>query len=309
MAYITGFLRVSSRVSGFPHFAAMAQMYRRHFGSAVNVLSRERETNDDSSFWGKDNIPSYYHAFKVDREAALQDRLQRTSRFQSIGERDERSTLPSEAQRGIMGGKYFTVYRGMDMMKGPLEFVVYMQMLWQIKPSTVIELGTYSGASAIWMADVLKLSEVECNIYSADIDLSLLHTRAKVLQPPNVTFLEGDCNKIENIFPSEFLARQPHPWIIFEDSHEGMTVVLEHFHSHMTPGDYIVCEDTAPDIPNAPGSGGVYDTYVDTGFAKLNMWKGFLAKYNELYAIDTFFTDLFGYNTTSHWDGFAKRIK
>ena len=303
MTCITGFLRVSSRISRFPYFASLARMYQCHFGSAVNFLSRESDTNDESSIFGS----AYYHAFKMYSEAALQDRLQNTSRFQSIGERDERSTLSSEAQRGIISGKCFTVYRGMAMLKGPLELLVYMQMFWHIKPRTVIEFGAYSGASAIWMADVLKLSEVECNIYSVDIDLSLLDTRAKELQPPNVTFLEGDCNKIENVFPSEFLARLPHPWIIFEDFHEGTTGMLEHFHCHMTPGDYIVCEDTAPDIPNAPGAYTYFKNIV--GFPKLNIWKCFLAKYGEMYAIDTFFNDLFGYNSSSHWNGFVKRMK
>ena len=158
------------------------------------------------------------------------------------------------------------------------------------------------------MADVLKLSDVECNIYSVDIDLSLLEPRAKELQPSNVTFIEGDCEKIETVLPADFLATQPHPWIVIDDVHDGMEAE-EHFNNHVAPGDYIVCEDTNPDLPSEIGAGSIYEGYTDWGSAKLHAWKRFLAKNGDKYAIDTFFTDLFGYNSTSNWDGFARCMK
>ena len=156
---------------------------------------------------------------------------------------------------------------------------------------------------------MLKLSDVECNIYSADTDLSLLQKKAKELQPPNVVFLEGDCKEIETIFPLYFLKQQPHPWIVMEDAHGGLEKVVTYFHHHMSPGDYFVCEDTSPDGPTQSGAGGIYNTYEYLGFVKLNAWKSLLGKYGDMYAVDTFFTDMFGYNSSVNWDSFVKRMK
>ena len=78
----------------------------------------------------------------------------------------------------------------------------------------MIELGAYIGSSALWMADILKLSEVECYLYSLDIDLSLLQPKTNflmALQLSNVTFIESNCEKLETVFPAEFLVKQLHP--------------------------------------------------------------------------------------------------
>jgi len=61
--------------------------------------------------------------------------------------------------------------------------VIYTQLFWYVKPATVIEIGAYSGGTAVWMADMLKLMNVECSVYSMDIDLSLIDNRVKKLQP------------------------------------------------------------------------------------------------------------------------------
>ena len=117
-----------------------------------------------------------------------------------------------------------------------------------------------------------------------------------------MSFIEGDCKKIETVFPATFLATQPHQWVVIEDARDGMEAVLGH--CHLTSGDYIVCEDTNANLPSAAEAD--YDKW---GLPKLHAWKRFLAKHGDKYAIDTFFTDLFGYNSTSNWDGFVRRMK
>ena len=166
----------------------------------------------------------------------------------------------------------------MDILKGPEDMIILSQLFWYVKPRTVIELGTFTGASAIWMANILNLSKIECNLFSVDIDLSLLHPSAKALQPPNLTFMEGDNKEIEKVLSSDFFSAQPHPIIVIEDSHENFDeLVMQHFHHHLMPGDYLVCEDTSPDIPSTLDGGiGVGDGYTDNGLAKLHSWKTFL---------------------------------
>ena len=60
------------------------------------------------------------------------------------------------------------------MIKDPLDLVIVQQLLWELKPRTVI-----------------------------DIDLSLLDPEAK--KSPDVEFIEGDSMQVEKLFPAEFL--------------------------------------------------------------------------------------------------------
>ena len=285
-----------------------SQIFVRSFRlSPTSVARREGCESYEPGGW---NDPSSYKKLVSDKASVLQARLNDPKRFQHIGEREERSLFAAEAVRGIVAGKYLTVYRGMDILKGPEDMIILSQLFWHVKPRTVIEMGTFTGASAIWMADILNLSKIECNLFSVDIDLSLLHPSAKALQPLNLTFMEGDNKEIEKVLSSDFFSAQPHPIIVIEDSHEYFDEVMQHFHHHLMPGDYLVCEDTSPDIPSTLDGGiGVGDGYVYHGLAKLHSWKKFLAKHGDKYAIDTFFSDYFGYNTSSNWDGYARRMK
>ena len=256
---------------------------RDQIGNSLRNGRMERSVNDTSS----------YHDYVRDKYGALQARLKDPKRFQHVSEREERSVFPPETGRAIISGKYFTIYRGLDILKGPEDMTVYSQLFWHVRPRTVIELGAFTGASAIWMADVLKHSEIECNIFSVDIDLSLLQPLTKKLQPPNVTFLEGDCMEIEKVFPSDFLSTQPRPMIVIDDAHKNFDVVMSYFHRHVVPGDYLVCEDTAPYLPTSIGAGGVYEGYEELGPEKLHIRKRFLATHNDKCAIDAFFTDFY----------------
>ena len=75
--------------------------------------------------------------------------------------------------------------------------IVLQQLLWYLKPRTVIELGTYNGISALWMNDILKLVDSPCRIYSVDIDTSLLLREVRPLTGDTVKYIQGDVQQIE----------------------------------------------------------------------------------------------------------------
>ena len=278
-------------------------IFHRSFSTSLSVRNTDRD-----GFLSKENDPDDYKQLLSDRADILQERLKDPNRFQPIGMREERSILSPETVKSIMTGKYINcVYRGIEMLKGPEDLAILYQVLWHVKPRTVIELGAFTGASALWIADSLNISNIECNVFSTDIDLSLLHPLTKAAQPPNLTFIECDNSDIDKFLSSDFLKKQPHPFIIIDDAHENFDKAMGHFHHYTIPGDYILCEDTSPDV-----TFGMIDKrniYVPAGFKKLNIWKQFLAKHGDTYAIDSFFCDLFGYNGSSNWDGYARRMK
>ena len=39
-------------------------------------------------------------------------------------------------------------YRGIPMIKNPYDFALYPMLLWNVKPATVIEIGSYAGGKS-----------------------------------------------------------------------------------------------------------------------------------------------------------------
>ena len=96
-----------------------------------------------------------------------------------------------------------TFWRGVLVLKDPLTLTASQQLLWELKPQTVIEFGAYKGGSALWTADMLKMFGCKSRVISIDINLSLLHPLAR--GSPDVEFIEGDLFQVEKCFPADFL--------------------------------------------------------------------------------------------------------
>lgn len=50
-------------------------------------------------------------------------------------------------------------YRGLPLIKTPFDFALYHLLLWNLKPKTIIEIGSFAGGSALWMGDILNTYE------------------------------------------------------------------------------------------------------------------------------------------------------
>ena len=81
-------------------------------------------------------------------------------------------------------GKFQTFWRGVPIIKDPFAMTINQQLLWELKPRTVIDLGAYKGGSALCM-------------------LSILHPEAK--KSSDVEFIEGDLFQVKKAFPGDFL--------------------------------------------------------------------------------------------------------
>ena len=96
-----------------------------------------------------------------------------------------------------------TSWRGVPLMKDCFDLIITQQLLWDLKPQTVIELGAYKGGSALWTADIVKALGFKSRIISVDINLSMLCPLAR--ECPDVTYIEGDVSEIEKCLPEELL--------------------------------------------------------------------------------------------------------
>lgn len=255
-------------------------------------------------------IEGGYSKFRKERMKGLQSRLDSANRYQAITDREDRSSLSKEMVRDVhCVGRYYVTYRGCEIMKNPDDLTLYHQLLWYLKPATIIELGSFSGGSGLWIADTLQLLGLQdSQVYSMDITLSYLEPQVKKLQPANLHFYEGDCYKIEKTFTREWMTKLKHPLLIIDDAHNNFISVLTYFHKFMNKGDYFVVEDTNPALPDLMLGGAIHE-YRPNGPDKLNALRGFLQQYKDWYAVDSFYTDFFGYNGTWNWHGFIRKMK
>lgn len=173
-------------------------------------------------------------------------------------------------------------WKTVPLFKTVYDFSIYTMMLWNLKPKTIFELGSGIGASAVWLADLMKVFEIEGHIYSVDLKKSSLEHKG-------VSFLQGNCMEVEKIFEDEFLRSAPHPWLLIEDAHVNVYGVFSFFHPYIRQGDYVVVEDTMnPGKREAIGS--------------------FMTEHPNFYKVDTYYTDFFGRNATCSRDSIFARL-
>ena len=256
------------------------------------------------------NLPETYATSYINLNRKIKELLESPTRFQKISEREERSNIPPITSRKLNTGKILVKHCGVSSMKGPIDIVLYEQLLGLVQPQTVFELGSLFGGSALYIANTLKMQGSKGRVFSVDLDLSLIDPRIKDLKPDNLTFIEGDMYKIEEVFPPSTLESLAHPWVLIEDAHANSLGVLEHFHKFMKEGDYIVYDDTDPEAPAKNGMGwDDYPPYEALGYNKLHTLKEFMTKYEDFYHVDSYLTDLFGCNATNNWNGYVRRMK
>ena len=214
----------------------------------------------------------------------------RQGRWVAYGER-ERSRIHYATKYGTefgsdvlltcQGAPRLMQWRGMPLRKTVFDFAIYPQLMAELRPQSLFEIGSGSGASAIWLADQAGLVNPGCHVHSVDrVAVALTH--------PGVTFHQGDCANPESLFDAALLAAAPHPWLVIEDAHHNVAAVLNHFHAVLRKGDYL---------------------YVEDSEIKGDDIKRFLAGREDAYAVDTKYTDFFGRNATCAFDSILVRTK
>ncbi len=212
-------------------------------------------------------------------------------------ERPWNTTLSPTVLQSIQKGSHDYSYRGVSMIKNPFDFALYPLLIWNLKPKTIIEIGSKNGGSALWFGDLINNFNLECHVFSIDI------VQVKEVTHERVTFMEGNGRKLETILSSAWLKTLPRPWLVIEDADhtdETSSAVLGFFHPYLQLGDYIVIED-----------GIISDLTQDRSYnsGPHRALKRFLAQYSREYEIDQNYCDFFGYNLTWCTNGFLKKIQ
>jgi predicted O-linked N-acetylglucosamine transferase (SPINDLY family)/cephalosporin hydroxylase/glycosyltransferase involved in cell wall biosynthesis len=207
------------------------------------------------------------------------------------------TSLSQSVLQSIQKGSHYYSYRGISMIKNPFDFALYPLLIWNLKPQTIIEIGSKNGGSAVWFGDLMNNFDLNGHIFSIDI------VKVKDIQHKRVTFMEGNGRKLDSTLSSDWINQLPRPLLIIEDAdhtYETSSAVLKFFHSYLQMGDYIIIED-----------GIISDLTQDKNHnsGPHRALKEFLSQHQGDYEIDENYCDFFGYNLTWCTNGFLKKIK
>jgi cephalosporin hydroxylase len=202
------------------------------------------------------------------------------ARFQRIVDRpwgSDRSAWQVSGGGGNLrhAGAYCS-YKGLINLKPAIDLVLYSNLIWELRPRTIIEFGSLQGGSAFWFADQLEILCGDGEVHSFELCYKCISPLAK---HPRLHFHQADVRDLATI-DKALLEQLPHPWLIVDDAHENLANLVPFLANQMAPGDYFVIEDAFLHL-TASGIASVVKACTGLGFL-----------------VDSKYTDAFGVNVT-----------
>jgi cephalosporin hydroxylase len=156
-----------------------------------------------------------------------------------------RSLVDNRLHIAMMRGAMAYRYRGMRCVRYPIDLAIYLMLFQELRPETVIEIGSKEGGSAALYGNWLEMFHIPGKVYSIDLE-----PPNPKYQPFNVFFLRGDENNLSGTgpFPGDrvWWGTLPHPWLVINDaSHQYAAISrsMDFLNEYMVTGDMMVIED------------------------------------------------------------------
>jgi hypothetical protein len=206
-------------------------------------------------------------------------------RYQSI---ETRLTWAQHMKEGLGEDNNFSMYlsgilgqglpqpvtwRGKPMYKSANDQSILHMLLHNLRPRTIIEIGTGNGSSAEYMADMMSIFGYGCKIITFDCD-------NENRTSGNIQYVYADCDNLDTFNVVDYGVLE-HPWLVVEDVHVNVGPVISYFADKMVVGDMMIVEDSVhkqEDIRALPHT----------------------------FNVDTKYTDYFGFNNTSSFNSIFK---
>lgn len=149
----------------------------------------------------------------------------------------------------IQGSTWF----GVPAMKSPLDAWIYQEILYEVRPQVVVELGNAIGGGALYLASLLDLlgdnGQVVCVDY-AHGEFRAAHDR--------IVTVSGDTRSPEVLARVRELCAGRRTLVIHDADHRAERVLedLRNYAPLVSPGSYMIVEDGIADLlPNGLPSG------------------------------------------------------
>jgi cephalosporin hydroxylase len=140
--------------------------------------------------------------------------------------------------RVVSGSTYF----GIPCQRSPMDFWIYQEIIFALKPDIIVEIGNYCGASALSLAHLCDQLG-NGHIIAVDIDHDQTGQAAK--DHSRITFITGDaCEVFDEVAVKCGDAKTV--LVIEDSSHEYQNTldVLVKYSQLVTVGSYLIVEDS-----------------------------------------------------------------
>ena len=132
-------------------------------------------------------------------------------------------------------------YHGIQTWKNPIDFWIYQEIIFDIKPDFIIEIGLHRGGSTLALAHMLDRNE---NGRIIGIDLSLSLIDEQVRNHDRISLIEG--NPLELFEKVKQLISPDSTVLIIEDSsheYENTLAVLNMYGTLVSENSFFIVED------------------------------------------------------------------
>lgn len=212
---------------------------------------------------------SYHEQVPNDAEFELERDAWRSSLGADEKLRSEAVTLLRLADKHHFG--YQWVWCGVPIIRLPDDIVVLQEIIWSVRPRTVIETGIARGGSVVLSASLMAMAGIEPRVLGID-NLVHQHTRDAIAGSPfgdSITIWQGDSSGEESAAEvADFLRAygEERPALLVLDSDHTHTHVLSELKRLaplLPPGSLVLVADTIieempddyyPERPWGPGN-------------------------------------------------------
>ena len=134
-----------------------------------------------------------------------------------------------------------SAWKGISVIKPPHDLWVYQELIFDLKPEVVVEIGSYYGGTTQFLADIFP----DITVVSVDIDRKCYMAKA-----PNIIDITGDCHHPETVDKVRVLCEGKKTLIIHDADHRKEAVLKDfELYSPMVSVDsYFIIEDAITDL-------------------------------------------------------------
>lgn len=140
-----------------------------------------------------------------------------------------------------------TSYKDVHTSKFPLDCWIFKEIIYERKPTIIVEIGNQAGGSTLMFRDYLMTSNIVGAKYVIAIDISRERLSPLVKNTPNIKLITGDALDDQIISRvNELISPYDKVMVIDDSSHEYQETlgILFKYSSFVTKNQYFIVEDT-----------------------------------------------------------------
>ncbi len=142
---------------------------------------------------------------------------------------------------------FSNTFLGIPTLQHPFDAWITQEIICEVRPQVVVEIGSYCGGSAVMWAMLLQQLDPDAIVVSVDIEDNTAQARQLEIFERRVRFIRGssvDPDVIEEVFRHVADRRA---LVILDSAHNKahVSAELEAYATLVAPGSYLIVQDTA----------------------------------------------------------------